>query len=103
MALLYELLATEANRLWKPQRSYRGTAGIASHSEYVTGQLPAGGPVNTCASLEVRSKTTCRGATPSIATDDRVGPSTTGRRPICSIESTACSSTAAEVDTTNAV
>src|ERR1700722_1871058 len=67
-----------------------------SHSEYVTGQVPAGGPVRTSASPDVWSETTWRGTTPKTDTDDRAGPSSTGRRPICSIECTASPSTAAD-------
>ena len=71
-------------------------SGTASHAEYVTGQVPAGGPVKTWASSDVRSETTCRDTTPTSDTDDRVGPSSTGRRPTCSIECIACQSSAAD-------
>jgi len=70
--------------------------GAASHSEYVTGQVPAGAPVRSSASPEVRSETTCLGTAPDSDTDDRVGPSSTGRRPARSIEYSACARSAAD-------
>ena len=62
----------------------------------MTGQVPAGAPVRDSASPDVRSETTCRGAVPGSDTDDRVGPSSTGRRPARSIEFTAWSSSATD-------
>src|SRR5487761_107740 len=67
----------------------------ASHSEYVTGQVPAGGPVRISASPDVCSETTRRGVSPGSDTDERAGPSSTGCRPTCSIAFTACSSSPA--------
>jgi hypothetical protein len=77
---------------------------VASPTEYVSGQVPAGGPVKTSASSNVRSDTTCRGTTPISDTDDRVEPSNTGRRPTWSIARTACQSSAEDdvPKTTNA-
>ena len=69
--------------------------GAASHSEYVTGQVPAGGPVRISASPDVCSETTRRGVSPGSDTDERAGPSSTGCRPTCSIAFTACSSSPA--------
>src|SRR6185312_6331565 len=43
---------------------------------------------------EVRSETACCGTDPGRDTDERDGPSSTGRRPVCSTERTACSSPA---------
>jgi hypothetical protein len=62
---------------------------------YETGHGPAGGPARTSGSPEVRSETTRRGITPNKESPDLDGPSSTGRRPVRSIEVTTCS-TAAE-------
>src|ERR1700722_12533036 len=82
MSLLYELQGTDANRGAKP-------VGTPCQTEYVTGQVPAGGPVRISASplvLRVRAWLT---ASPGIDTDDLDGARSTGRRPICSMELTA--------------
>src|SRR5579859_2284110 len=76
--------------------------GAASQREYVAGQVPGGGPVSSSASRDVRSEITRRGTAPAISTDDRDAPSSTGCRPVCSIERTACSSPAADAGTTRA-
>ena len=62
----------------------------------MTGQVPVGAPVSDSASPEVRSETACCGKAPGSDTDERDGPSSTGRRPACSTERTACSSAAAD-------
>ena len=81
-------------------------AGATSQTVYVTGHVPAGGPVSTAASCEVRSDTTSRGATPSAAPrgDSRAcdAPSSTGRRPVREIEATNCESASGEAPAADA-
>src|SRR3984957_13214389 len=99
MSLLYELPRAEANRhATLPQTPGEGQASYPSgediHTVYVTGQFPAGGPVSTMASPVVRSDTTRRGTTPNSDTEARDEPSSTGRRPVRSIEVPTCSTEA---------
>src|SRR6202035_2662537 len=63
---------------------------------YETGHTPAGAPVSTSASPDVRSDTTRRGTIPNSDTDARDEPSSTGRRPARSIEGVTCSTAAAD-------
>lgn len=70
--------------------------GVASQSEYVTRPGPPGAPVFVLASPAVRSEITCCGANPDTTTDARVGPSSTGRRPVRSMARTACATHAAD-------
>ena len=71
-------------------------AGAANHSEYVAGQVPAGGPVSTSASAEVLSETASRGVIPGSDTVTRDEPITTGRRPSCEMRLAASASRAVD-------